>query len=236
MKTPAASFICAALRALGFFTVVSGFTLGLPNGLVANPPVVDAHRRIVVGYDSGNGVLVAFDIADDGSTTTRWRREQNHACHPLLFPDTGELVTNDNDQTRMADAIVVLDIETGAERMRVDLGRIIVDRFRDAQSRVSAIVLDPRVEQELRRSLHEKNLVLEPLRLEKLIVALANAWRKAHVTGKEVALLTDGMLRRPLRAALVRSLADLSIISYQEIPTDVGLLPNALIRPEDLNA
>lgn len=95
---------------------------GLPNGLVANPPVVDEARRIVVGYDSGNGVLAAFDIAADGGTTLRWRREQNHACHPLLFTDTGELVTNDHDQSLMADAIVVLDIETGNERVRVDSG------------------------------------------------------------------------------------------------------------------
>ena len=95
---------------------------GLPNGLIANPPVVDELRRIVVGYDSANGVLAAFDIAADGDTTVRWRREQNHACHPLLFPDTGELVTNDHDEHRMADEIVVLDIETGAERLRVDAG------------------------------------------------------------------------------------------------------------------
>ncbi len=95
---------------------------GLPNGLVANPPVVDEARRIVVGYDSGNGVLAAFDVATDGSTRLRWRREQNHACHPLLFADTGELVTNDHDATRMADAIVVLDIESGEERVRADGG------------------------------------------------------------------------------------------------------------------
>jgi flagellar biosynthesis protein FlhA len=123
-----------------------------------------------------------------------------------------------------------------ADRVRIDLGRIIVDRFRDAQSRISAIVLDPRVEQELRRSVQDKNVIIDPLRLEKLIVALANAWRKAHVAGQEAALLTDGQLRRPLRAALVRSLADLSVISYQEIPNDVGMLPIAMIRPEDLNA
>jgi len=95
---------------------------GRPDGLVANPPVVDEARRIVVGYDSGNGVLAAFDIAGDGRTTPRWRREQNHACHPLLFAATGELVTNDHDATRMADSIVVLDIETGAERLRLDAG------------------------------------------------------------------------------------------------------------------
>jgi hypothetical protein len=95
---------------------------GLPNGLVANPPVVDEARRIAVGYDSSNGVLAAFDIAADGTTTPRWSREQNHACHMLLFPDTGELVTNDHDPARMADAIVVLDIESGVERVRVDAG------------------------------------------------------------------------------------------------------------------
>ena len=88
---------------------------------------------------------------------------------------------------------------------------------------------------DLRRALHEKNLVVEPLRLEKLIVCVANAWRKSHVAGKEVALLTDVVLRRPLRYALARSLADLSVIAYQEIPTDIGLQPVALIRPEDLN-
>jgi hypothetical protein len=95
---------------------------GLPGGLVANPPVVDEGRRIAVGFDSGNGVLAAFDIAADGSTALRWRREQNHGCHLLLFPDTGELVTADHDATAMADAIVVLDIETGRERLRVASG------------------------------------------------------------------------------------------------------------------
>jgi hypothetical protein len=95
---------------------------GLPNGLVANPPVVDAGRRIVVGYDSGNGVLAAFDIAADGSLSRRWRRQQNHACHPLLFADTGELVTNDHDAERMTDDIVVVDVESGAERVRVAAG------------------------------------------------------------------------------------------------------------------
>jgi len=120
------------------------------------------------------------------------------------------------------------------ERVRIELGRIICDRFRDGQSRLAAIVLDPRLEMELRRCLHEKNLVVEPMKLEKLIVNLASSWRKAHLEGKEVALLTDTSLRRPLRAALARSLSDLSVIAYQEIPTDFGLQPFALVRPEDL--
>ncbi len=95
---------------------------GLAGGVVANPPIVDEARRIAVGYDSGNGVIAAFDIAADGSLSLRWRRDQNHACHPLLFADSGDLVTTDHDRDRFADDIVVLDIETGAERARVASG------------------------------------------------------------------------------------------------------------------
>lgn len=95
---------------------------GLPGGVVANPPIVDEQRRIVVGYDSGNGVVAAFDVAADGATSLRWRRQQNHACHPLLFAESGSLVTTDHDAARMMDQIVVLDIESGTERLRLDSG------------------------------------------------------------------------------------------------------------------
>lgn len=95
---------------------------GEPGGIVANPPAVDATRGIVVGYDSGNGVMTAFDVDEAGVVGRRWTRRQDHACHPLVFADTGELVTADHDAERMADQVVVLDIETGAELARVDTG------------------------------------------------------------------------------------------------------------------
>ena len=46
----------------------------------------------------------------------RWRRDQDHASHLLLYEDTGELVTGDH-----AD-IVMLDIATGRELARADSG------------------------------------------------------------------------------------------------------------------
>ncbi len=102
---------------------VSGTAVGDgPGGLVANPPVIDIERSIAVGYDSGNGVMQAFDIAGDGSLSPRWRRRQEHGGHLLLYPDTGELVTGDYDQGRLADQVVVLDIETGDEIARADTG------------------------------------------------------------------------------------------------------------------
>ena len=94
---------------------------GAPLGVVANPPAVDPVRRIAVGYDSGNGVVAAFSFAR-GGLEPLWTREQDHACHPLFFADTGELVTGDHDRDRMADQVVVLDVETGTELARADTG------------------------------------------------------------------------------------------------------------------
>jgi hypothetical protein len=85
---------------------------GLP-GLIANPPVVDERRGIVVGYDSGNGVVAAFDAE---TLQPRWRREQDHGSHLILYADSGELVTGDN-----AD-VVILDIDSGKELARADTG------------------------------------------------------------------------------------------------------------------
>lgn len=95
---------------------------GQPGGLIANPPLVDPERRIVVGYDSGNGVVAAFDIDGAGALTKRWRRDLVHAAHPLLFPGSGELILGDHDGSRMADQVVVVDIATGTELARADTG------------------------------------------------------------------------------------------------------------------
>jgi sugar lactone lactonase YvrE len=96
---------------------------GQPNGLIANPPAVDASRGIAVGYDSSNGAMTAFSFSEGSDALTPlWRREQDHASHPLLYPDTGELVTCDHDAERMADHVVVLDITTGEEKARAETG------------------------------------------------------------------------------------------------------------------
>jgi len=91
---------------------------GLPNGIVANPPVVDTRRQIVVGFDSGNGVISGFDY-DEDSVTLRWSHEQNHACHMLLIPETGQIITADYRPELGCEQVVVLDITTGDEVARV---------------------------------------------------------------------------------------------------------------------
>ena len=121
-----------------------------------------------------------------------------------------------------------------AERVRVDIGRSVVDRFRDASGRIRAIVLDPRLEVELRRAVQGHQLVLDPSRLEQLTLRLSDELRKASARGYEVALLCDASLRRAVRHSLARALTELVVVSYQEIPTDLLMEPVAVIRPEEL--
>jgi hypothetical protein len=95
---------------------------GLPNGIVANPPCVDPVRKVVVGFDSGNGVIAAFSYADpDIPLEPLWRHPQNQAGHMLLYPSTGEFVSYDFDHTLGTEQVVVRDIETGRERARVPI-------------------------------------------------------------------------------------------------------------------
>ncbi|MBP3960887.1 flagellar biosynthesis protein FlhA [Gemmata sp. G18] len=133
-----------------------------------------------------------------------------------------------------AHAPTVKDPNELTERVRADIGRSVVDRFRDPSGRIRAIVLDPRLELELRRSVQGHQLVLDPSRLEQLTMRVAGELRKASARGYEVALLCDGSLRRAVRHSLARALHDLSVISYQEIPTDLLMEPVAVIRPEEL--
>jgi hypothetical protein len=124
---------------------------GLPHGTCTNPPLYDAARRVALGYDSGNGVLAAFRVDDRGALAPLWRRDVATAAHLLHYPDTGEVVVDDfrsrtaprsarlRSLSRRAaglvvrpairgllsrfsrDDVVVLDVETGAERARASV-------------------------------------------------------------------------------------------------------------------
>jgi hypothetical protein len=95
---------------------------GLAGGSITNPPLVDRQRGIVLAYDSANRVLQAWQV-DPASQAMRplWTKHRfGCASHMLLYPDSGELVTN--DYRRHGEEVVLLDISTGAERARVRVG------------------------------------------------------------------------------------------------------------------
>ena len=95
---------------------------GIIGGSITNPPLVDRARRIVVAYDSANRYMRAWRFgAINEDLTPIWEKPDfGCASHMIQYPDTGELVTN--DYRRFGEEVVVLDIETGAEKARVRTG------------------------------------------------------------------------------------------------------------------
>lgn len=95
---------------------------GLAGGSITNPPLVDLRRRIVVGYDSANAHLQAWRFDPDTRTLEPLWHRAGFGCasHMILYPDTGELVTN--DYRRNGEEVVLLAIETGTELARVRSG------------------------------------------------------------------------------------------------------------------
>ena len=94
---------------------------GLAGGVVANPPLVDEQRNMVIGFDSGNGVLAGFSY-DETKVRKVWSVEQNHGSHMLLYPESGEFVSAHYDQERGVEQVVVREISTGREIARADTG------------------------------------------------------------------------------------------------------------------
>lgn len=97
---------------------------GLEGGSITNPPLIDSDRGIVIGFDSANRVMQAWNF--DPATralTERWRKIGiGCASHMILLARSGQIITN--DYRRGGEEVVFLDIETGAETGRVRIGGI----------------------------------------------------------------------------------------------------------------
>lgn len=94
---------------------------GLPGGAITNPPLWDEGRQIVVGYDSANSVMHAFRFDEQKrSLSPIWKIEGiGCASHMLFLQPSGTIVTND---FRKREAVVLIDIESGARTARAETG------------------------------------------------------------------------------------------------------------------
>lgn len=121
-----------------------------------------------------------------------------------------------------------------AERARTYLARAICDPFVDGQGRIHGILFEPALEMEFRRIQQDKKLPISPDALEALIVRIANILRDAGQKGIEVALLVDSTLRRPIRQLLQRGLPDLTVIAFTEVPNELLLESEAIIKRDEI--
>jgi flagellar biosynthesis protein FlhA len=120
------------------------------------------------------------------------------------------------------------------ERVRQDIGPVIVDRFRDTAGKVRVILLDPKLQHVLRDNLNGEMIAFQPDQLEKLVEKYQQASDLAAVKNEPAAALVDSVTRRAMRLTTQRSLPTLSFIAYNEIPTDLLIEPVQIIRYQDV--
>lgn len=121
-----------------------------------------------------------------------------------------------------------------ADRVRQQLGRDILDRLRDDAGKVAVAVFEPRLEMKLRERLRERQLLLAHDSLERLVTSVNQRWEKSQLNGREIILLTDAELRRPLRTAIERALPDLTVAAYTEVPSDITIDITDVVKLEDV--
>lgn len=121
-----------------------------------------------------------------------------------------------------------------AELLRKDLGRSICEPYRGSSGDVRVIVLAPRLQAEMRQSLHQNEIAMTQQHLEKFLAALQHEVGRAEMQGTRVALLTDDTLRRPVRSLLERFLPDLAVLAFREIPADIKIEQQGLIDLGDV--
>lgn len=123
---------------------------------------------------------------------------------------------------------------TLTDLVREDIGQLICNRFRNDNGYVRVIVIDPNLENRLRQSMTDGRIILPAPDLERLVEKLKTAWEPAVMNDSEIALLSDGPIRRPLKGLLERAIPELACISYAEIPNEMMIEPVAIIKAEDV--
>lgn len=120
------------------------------------------------------------------------------------------------------------------ENVRTDIGPIIVDRFRDSTGRVRVILMEPKLEQRLRQNSNGEMIALQPDELAALVEKYKQSWEVASMKDEPAAVLVDSSIRWAMRQTVHRSLPQVSIVAYSEIPAELLIEPVAILREQEV--
>lgn len=92
---------------------------GAPGGGIIAPPVHVPEHAMCIAWDSINGGLAGIEDGPEGLRLA-WRVDARPSMQPVVFPESGELVTNDFRDD--GDHLIVVDIPSGEILDRVHTG------------------------------------------------------------------------------------------------------------------
>lgn len=120
------------------------------------------------------------------------------------------------------------------DHVRVDLGRLVCERFRAADGRLRVIAMEPKLDTRMRQSLHQDQLALGAGPLTRLIEAIGKEARESDRRQLPLALLVDQKVRRPLKRLLARTSPEVGVIAYQEVPNDLIIDSAVMLQYDDI--
>ena len=121
------------------------------------------------------------------------------------------------------------------DAVRMELGQIICQRYQSTAGNIRVVACEPQLEGRLRESLRDGRLALSPDAVESLTKVVTEHWQNSVRVNQPLAVLSDRTLRRPLRRLLSNLAPQMGVVSYQELPEELGLDPVAVIRSTDVN-
>lgn len=121
------------------------------------------------------------------------------------------------------------DPEFLCERIREGLGRQICSEYL-VDGTLSAITFHPTVEESLVNNLHMGRIALDPSKTKALLEGLQSSYEEVAESGYPPVLLCSSKIRMPVRKILERSIPQLSVVSYNEVPTSVDAQSVAMVE------
>lgn len=112
----------------------------------------------------------------------------------------------------------VKDADELTERVRTSVGHLVLERFKSPEGRARIVCLDGPLNEYLAKAATGTVPQLKPHQLQALVTRLRTEMEQAALRGEQIALAVEGSLRRQVRQMLVRSLPEIHVIAFSEIP------------------
>ena len=134
-------------------------------------------------------------------------------------------------------AATTRDTDVLTEYVRQNLKRAISGKYFDANGVTTVITLDPKIEQEIMSSVKPTEqgtyLTLDPERQRLIIEALKEQVKKLEDAGKNPIIITSPIVRMYFKKMTEDYFADLIVVSYNEVESDVELQSVGMVSVND---
>lgn len=138
-----------------------------------------------------------------------------------------EAVANNASTCKTADELT--------DAVRIELGQVICQRYQGPDGAVRIIACEPALESQFHEAIRDGRLALSPAAIESFTKLVAEHWQNSVRINQPLAILSDRVMRRPMRRMLSNVAPQLGVVSYQELPAEMELHPVAVIQSTEVN-